>query len=84
MPETWRPTGPRDGAVLVTGIESSPRLRVGRPSNKGLMTPCVYRDPTHRPQIQMVDLKGYGRDSSAETVFTPLLKGSVTPCSGDR
>ena len=62
----------RDGAVLVLA-SNHPSLESWAVVQQGLMTPCVYRDPTHRPQIQMVDLKGYGRDSSAETVLTPLL-----------
>lgn len=74
----------RDGAVLVLA-SNHPSLESWAAVQQGLMTPCVYRDPTHRPQIQMVDLKGTAEihlPKRCSRLF--CAKASVTPCSGDR
>ena len=62
----------REHAVLVLA-SNHPSLESWMAVQQGLMTAHVYRDPAQGPQIQLVDLKAYGRDSFAGTVLTPDL-----------
>ncbi|CAE6708141.1 replication restart helicase PriA [Nitrospira defluvii] len=62
----------RDRAVLVLA-SNHPSLESWLAVRQGLMMACVYRNPTQGPKIQVIDLKAYGRDSSAGTVLTPPL-----------
>ena len=62
----------RENAVLVLA-SNHPSLESWAAVQQGLMMACVYRNPTQGPKIQVIDLKVYGRDSSAGTVLTPDL-----------
>jgi primosomal protein N' (replication factor Y) len=40
---------------------------------QGQMTSCVYRDPAKSPNVQVIDLKAYSRDSSTGSLLSPPL-----------
>lgn len=60
----------RASAVLVLA-SNHPSLESWAAVQQGLMAACVYRDPIRRPEIQVIDLKGYRKDFSTGTVLTP-------------
>ncbi len=66
----------RENAVLVLA-SNHPSLESWAAVQQGLMAAHVYRDPSQRPHIQLVDLKACGRDSSAGTGLTPDLSKGI-------
>lgn len=61
-----------DDALLVLA-SSHPSLESWSAVQQGEMTACVYHDQAAFPNVQIIDLKGYQRESTTETSLTPPL-----------
>lgn len=65
-----------DDALLVLA-SSHPSLESWSAVQQGDMMACVYRDQATSPNVQIIDLKGYARESRTGTSLTPPLCDSL-------
>ncbi|MCS6294650.1 MAG: primosomal protein N' [Nitrospira sp.] len=66
----------RERAVLVLA-SNHPSLESLLAVQEGRMTACVYRDPGQAPNVQVIDMKDYARESSGGTVLSPSLREGI-------
>ena len=62
----------RDGAALVLA-SNHPSLESLSAVHAGRMTACVYHDPAQMPNVHVIDMKDYPRESSGGTPLSPPL-----------
>lgn len=74
--EVAQQRGFRDRAVLVLA-SNHPSLESWAAVQQGRMTSCVYRDPGQAPQVQVIDMKGYSRESSAGALLSSSLSEGI-------